>query len=129
MAQSLLRQLYLCVGYGSLAVAVLGVVLPLLPTTPFLLLAVWAFSRSDPRLVEWVLRQPYLGPLLRDWREEGAIPLSAKCFALATLITSWLLVATTATTALVPIILGAVMGSVAVYIVTRPLPGRSRVGR
>ena len=57
--------------------AVLGVV-SLLPTTPFLLLAAWAFVRSSPRLYAWLINHPHLGEYIRNFRENRAIPLRVK---------------------------------------------------
>ena len=122
--RSLRRAAYLCLGYGGLVLGALGVLLPLLPATPFLLMSAWAFARCSPEMVDRLERHPRFGPLLRSWRAEGAIPLRAKVLALLALAASWLIIALSATTALVPAALGAVMGSVAIYILTRPQPTR-----
>lgn len=61
--------------------AVLGVFVPLLPTTPFLLLAAWCFARSSERLHRWLLAQPTFGPLIRDWEQHHAIRLRVKLTA------------------------------------------------
>lgn len=61
---------------------VIGVFLPVLPTTPFIILAAACFARSSPRLEAWLLSHRIFGPLLRDWRERGAIPRRAKLAAL-----------------------------------------------
>lgn len=63
----------LCVGLG-----ILGIFLPLLPTTPFLLLAAALYVRSSSRLYHWLLYQPYLGPYIRNFRQYRAIPLRVK---------------------------------------------------
>ena len=57
---------------------VAGIFLPLLPTTPFLLLAAWLFVRSSPRLYDWLMSHPRLGEYIRNFREERAIPLRVK---------------------------------------------------
>ena len=61
-----MRRLHLGLGYGSVTLAALGLILPLLPTTPFLLLAVWCFARSDPEWAERLYSHPRLGPLLSN---------------------------------------------------------------
>ncbi|KAA2213569.1 YbaN family protein [Teichococcus oryzae] len=84
-----MRLVLLAIGYVSLGVAALGVVLPLLPTTPFLLLAFWAFTRASPALAERLLRSRRLGPPLRAWQERGEISRAAKIRALLLLLASW----------------------------------------
>jgi uncharacterized protein len=76
-----LRPLWLAAGVLSLAMGVLGVFLPLLPTTPFVLLAAWCFSRGSERWERWLLTHPRWGPMVRDWRATHAIPLRAKQLA------------------------------------------------
>jgi len=68
----------LCVGLGAI-----GVVTPVLPTTPFLLVAAACFARASPRSYQRLLANPTFGPLIRDWREHRAIPLRAKRTAIA----------------------------------------------
>lgn len=71
---------YLFITLGSLCVGlgILGIFLPLLPTTPFLLLAAALYVRSSSRLYHWLLYQPYLGPYIRNFRQYRAIPLRVK---------------------------------------------------
>jgi len=78
-------------GLGSTCVglAVLGVFLPLLPTTPFLLLAAACFARSSPERYARLLAHPRFGPLIRDWRAHGTIPRRAKVLAVALVITTF----------------------------------------
>ncbi len=75
------RILLLIIGWICVALGGVGVVLPLLPTTPFLLIAVWAFSRSSKRLSDWLYGHARFGPLLIDWDAYRVIPLWAKCLA------------------------------------------------
>jgi uncharacterized membrane protein YbaN (DUF454 family) len=65
-------------GVVSLGLGILGIFLPLLPTTPLLLLAAWCFVRSSPRLYDWLLNHPRLGEYIRNFREHNAIPLRVK---------------------------------------------------
>jgi hypothetical protein len=71
-------------GLGVLFVllGVLGLFLPVLPTTPFLLLAAACFARSSRRIFNWLLNHPRFGPLIREWREHRSIPYRAKRTAL-----------------------------------------------
>ena len=75
------RALWLLGGWLALVIGLIGIFLPLLPTTPFVLLAAWCFSRGSPRVERWLLEHPRLGPLVRDWHEHRAVPLPAKQFA------------------------------------------------
>ena len=75
------RVLWLLAGACSLLTGFVGIFLPVLPTVPFLILAAACFTRSSARLERWLLDHPQFGPLLRDWRERGAIPVRAKWMA------------------------------------------------
>ncbi|MEO0382719.1 MAG: YbaN family protein [Pseudomonadota bacterium] len=81
------RFVWLVVGWACVGVGALGVVLPLLPTTPFLILAAAAFGRSSPRLRSWLLRHGTLGPIIEAWEQNGAIPRRAKLLAYAIMLT------------------------------------------
>ena len=61
-------------GLAATALGLAGAVLPVVPTTPFLLVAAWAFARSSPRLEAWLRDHPRLGPPLREWEARRAIP-------------------------------------------------------
>ena len=78
-----MRGFYLALGLVFSGLGIAGTVLPVLPTTPFLLLAAACFTRSSERLERWLVEHPRFGPTLREWRERGAIPLRAKLLALA----------------------------------------------
>ncbi|MFV0470729.1 MAG: YbaN family protein [Paludibacteraceae bacterium] len=69
----------------SLGLGILGVFLPLLPTTPFLLLSAALYAKSSDRLYQWLLNHPILGSYIRDFREEKAIALKVKVVAIATI--------------------------------------------
>ena len=73
-----MKILFVILGCISLGLGVAGIFLPLLPTTPLLLLAAALFVRSSPRLYEWLLNHPHLGSYIRNFREHRAIPLRVK---------------------------------------------------
>lgn len=72
------KTLYRGLGIVSLILGIVGIALPLLPTTPFLILAAYLFARSHPEWEARLLAHPRAGPAIRAWRERGAIPLAAK---------------------------------------------------
>jgi uncharacterized membrane protein YbaN (DUF454 family) len=78
----LTRPVYLAGGMLAMALAAIGVVLPIMPTVPFLLLAAFCFARSHPAWEQRLLDHPRYGPSLRDWRERRAISRKAKLAAL-----------------------------------------------
>jgi uncharacterized membrane protein YbaN (DUF454 family) len=77
------RMSFFCLGWLMVALGFIGALLPLMPTTTFLILAAWFFARSSPRLEAWLLNHPRFGPTLVAWRETGAISTSAKTMACA----------------------------------------------
>ena len=76
-----MKYIYLFIGFLSLILGVIGIFLPVLPTTPFLLLSAALFFRSSPRAYDWLLTHKYLGPYIRSFREDRMIPLRAKIIA------------------------------------------------
>ena len=116
-----MRRLYLVLGFFFVALGFVGAFLPVLPTTPFLILATTCFARSSPRLENWLLSHPRFGPVLRDWRERGAIPLRAKWLALAGIIVGFLLFwIGSAPGPILTASVGALMLVGLVYVFTRP---------
>ena len=72
------RILLLCLGWLAIVLGTLGIVLPLLPTTPFVLLAAWCFARSSPRFHHWLLWRSPFGRYIRHWQQHRAMPPGAK---------------------------------------------------
>ena len=81
-AHRVVRFGWLVLGLLSLGLAALGVVLPLLPTTPLVILAAFAFARSSPRLHQWLSNNRVFGPIIADWQATGAIAPRYKAIAL-----------------------------------------------
>jgi len=75
------RVLWIAAGFLSLALGLLGVVTPILPTVPFVLLAAACFARGSARWEAWLLAHPRWGPMVRDWRATRSVPRRAKWWA------------------------------------------------
>lgn len=76
------RQIYRILGFLALGLGAIGAALPIMPTVPFLLLAVYFFARSSPELEKKILDHPHWGPQVRDWRERRAISRKSKTIAI-----------------------------------------------
>lgn len=115
------RMAFLCLGLVALGLGLLGAFLPLLPTTPFLIVAAWCFARSSQKLHDWLYDHPRFGDLLRNWEAHRVIPAWAKICSVSAMTASfaymaffrdmpaWLLAVT-----------GAVLLGVAAYILSKP---------
>lgn len=106
--------------YISLGLAVAGVVLPLLPTTPFVLLAAFFASKGSPDFARWLESHPRYGPIIDNWRRRRVVPLRAKVLACGMMTLSWSLLAVLGASLMVLAISGACMAGSACYLVTRP---------
>lgn len=116
----MMRWLWLATGLVFLVIGVVGVFLPVLPTTPFLLIAAAAFARSSPRLHGWLLAHPLLGPPIRNWQDHGAISKAAKRLAVGSMAVVFL---TSLWLGLPPLVLAAqavLMASGAAFVLSRP---------
>ena len=78
-----MKYLLIILGSISLALGVIGIFLPVLPTTPFLLLSATLYVRSSEKLYQWLINQKYLGTYIRNFREHHAIPLRAKILSIS----------------------------------------------
>lgn len=116
------KVLWLLVGLTAVAIGAVGVVLPLLPTTPFLLIAAFAFARSSTRLDRWLREHRSFGPLIENWHRDGSIDGKVKRTAMMVIFmtpaVTWLIGAPFWIIACQIVVLSAA----AVYILTRPSP-------
>jgi uncharacterized membrane protein YbaN (DUF454 family) len=79
----MLKYIQQFLGHIFLLLGVIGIFLPIMPTTPFLLLATFFYSRSHPKIYQYILNHKYLGPPIRDWESKGVIRPKAKIFAIS----------------------------------------------
>ncbi|MCB2054403.1 MAG: YbaN family protein [Geminicoccaceae bacterium] len=120
LARALSRPFWLVIGIACLVLGLLGSVLPLLPTTPFVLAAAFAFARSSPRLQAWLYRHPRLGPLITDWKDHGAIAPRAKKMAVAAMAAALLFSILGGVPLWLLLVQALVLGAVATFVLTRP---------
>lgn len=117
-----IRVFWLLAGLTSVAIGAVGLVLPLLPATPFLLIAAFAFARSSARLDRWLREHRSFGPLIDNWHRDGSIDRKTKRIAVIVLLMTpaitwlfdaplWIIVCQV-----------VVLSAVAAFILTRPLP-------
>jgi len=109
-------------GLASLALGALGVFLPLLPTTPFLILAAFCFSRGSRRLHDWLVGHPRLGPPIRDWRQHRAVSPRAKVLSLVAMLAVIAASVALDAPAAVVAIQSVVLVLVAAFLLSRPSP-------
>ena len=112
--------MFQALGLGAAALAIAGVALPILPTTPFVLVSAWAFARSSPRLEAWLRAHPRLGPPLKNWEQRRAIPRGAKAVAGVSLPLSVLLVHSAGAGLAVTAAVAAALACVGGWILSRP---------
>ena len=87
----ILRWLFWTAGAVSLLLGIIGIVLPVLPTTPFVLLAAACWARASPRFHSWLHRHPYFGSMVQNWEEKRAVPRRAKYLAYTMMTASCLM--------------------------------------
>jgi uncharacterized membrane protein YbaN (DUF454 family) len=119
-----IRVAWLAAGWLLVGLGVAGLILPVMPGAVFLILAAGCFARGSPRLERWLLEHPQLGPTVKAWRSDGAIPLRGKIAAFAGMGFSAALIMLSSAP---PIALGATLALIAVgaiYVGTRPTRAR-----
>ncbi len=118
------RYVYGGLGFTCLGLGLIGVALPVMPTTIFLIIAAWAFARANPAWHRWLLAHKTFGPKLRAWEDYGAIPRPAKILAVVMMTASVWITWTVSRSDTGTLLLALVLVPVALYVVTRPLPGQ-----
>jgi len=107
-------------GLTALTLAFIGVVLPLLPTTPFLLVAAFAFARSSPRLEAWLVNHKHFGVLIRNWQRDGSIGKRTKISAAIVMALTFLLSFLLGASNTILIVQAVVLSCAATFVLTRP---------
>ena len=116
----LYRALWLGLGLVCVALGTIGIFLPLLPTTIFLIIAAFAFARSSERLHNWLLSNKVFGPMIKDWQDHGRIRRPAKLMALISMAVIILLSWGFGAPTYVIILQALILIPVAVFIFSRP---------
>lgn len=117
----MIRMAYMLAGLALTALGIIGAFVPLMPTTIFLILAAWCFSKSSPRLENWLLNHKLLGPTIVNWRRDGVVPRRAKVLACTSMAVGFLIFLWSAHPA--PWLIGVVavaLGLCAWYVLSRP---------
>lgn len=123
----LIRWPSLVLAYLFLSLAIIGIVLPGLPTVPFLLLTAWFAARGSRRLHRWLYAHPQLGALLIDWEQQGAVSRRGKRIAIVLLAVSWGIMYWRIDHPWLLAGLAMLFVAVAIFLLTRPEP-RSDIG-
>jgi uncharacterized membrane protein YbaN (DUF454 family) len=114
------RPLLFVAGWILTALGVIGLVLPLMPGTIFLILAAWCFSQSSPRFEAWLIGHPRLGPQILRWRETGTIARRAKYVACGSMLLSFAILTATSAPPVALWVSGACLLAAGLYVASRP---------
>jgi uncharacterized protein len=120
-----IRALWFVLAVVSLTLGAVGVVVPVLPTTPFLLLAAYAAARSSTRLHTWLIGHRLFGPLITDWQANRTVSRRAKATATATMAASAVVLFVVGPSTWLAVAVTALMATVATWLWLRPEPTRS----
>jgi uncharacterized membrane protein YbaN (DUF454 family) len=119
-----MRWAWWLLAYGALALGLVGVVVPGLPTVPFVLLSAFAAARGSQRLHRWLLAHRQFGPMIRDWQAQGAVDRRSKWLATVMMSACAVIMFLTAPRAWMAATGTAIMAGVAVWLWRRPEPRR-----
>ena len=116
------RYVYLILGWLAVALGLIGILLPVLPTTPLMILAAFLFTRGSPRARAWLIEHAHFGPHIRNWEADGAIDARAKRLAVGVMAGVFAVSALLGLAWWILLIQATCMGPAALFILTRPNP-------
>jgi len=117
----MLRPVYFVIGLIMVALGIIGIFVPLMPTTTFLILAAWCFARSSRRAENWLLSHPRLGPVILAWRQTGAMAPRHKLYSIGGMALGLLIFLLTARPAWwLAVVVALALLACAAFVVTRP---------
>lgn len=114
------RSFWFIIGICALALGAIGIVLPLLPTTPFIILSAFAFGKSSPSFRAWLVRNKVFGPMIADWEANGAIAPRYKMIATTMMVGAFALSVWMGVKPIVLVIQAIVLIAAASYVLSRP---------
>ncbi|TZG27899.1 YbaN family protein [Sphingomonas montanisoli] len=114
------RWAWFALGWVMVGLGIIGAILPVMPTTIFLILAAGCFSRSSPRFEAWLLEHRWMGPPIRRWRENRAIPTKAKVLAIGSMVGGFVVLLLADPPLWVALLCGAFLAACATFVGTRP---------
>ncbi len=117
-----MRGVWFAIGFSSIALGALGILLPLLPTTPFLLLAAFAFARSSQRWHDWLHQHRVFGPVIDDWNRYGAIDRRSKIIGTSSMIAVFALSVALKLNSTILLIQAVALSCSAAFVLSRPSP-------
>ncbi|MDP6375777.1 MAG: YbaN family protein [Pseudomonadales bacterium] len=121
-----MRHLWIVLGCLAVGLGAVGIFVPLLPTTPLLLLAAFCFARSSDRLHTWLVTHPRFGPIIRDWREHRAVSRSSKITSTALMALVLVISVLTDVPLEILYLQTAVIAGVTGFLLSRPEPPAER---
>lgn len=120
------RLFYRIVAVSAVGAGSLGIFLPILPTTPFLLVALWAASKGSPDLHARIRHHPRFVKTLDAWEHEGAVPTRAKWLACVVMLASWHVLLWTGAPDWLLVSMAVFFAGLALFLLTRPSPSAGR---
>lgn len=126
MANNYTRHLWAALAWISLILGIIGALLPVMPTVPFILLSAFAAARGSDRLRRWLLAHPKFGQAILDWEQHGTVTRRVKWISTLMMTASTVGMFFTAPKLWIPVVAGSIMAATAVWLWRRPEPRQPR---